>query len=129
MKTTIEISNVKHFISSTSYLKIDRLVIDTMQNILIKTKVNSGLSAFLKLLSGVVSPDEGEILIFGENLNYCSEAKYIEIKKTISYSYQHGVMVSNLTILENLLLTLNFHFKELTYSERVNYIYDFGKVL
>ncbi|HOE91765.1 MAG TPA: ATP-binding cassette domain-containing protein [Candidatus Cloacimonadota bacterium] len=125
MNTTIQINNIKHPVSSTSWLEIENLQIETKQNILVNTRVNSGLSTFLKLISGVIGPESGEILIFGEDLRYCSEVNYEKIKRMISYSYQHGVMVSNLTIFENLMLSLNFNMKELTNNERIQYVNDF----
>jgi len=127
MNQSIEIRNVKHRLSTDSWLEIPELIINPGHNILVRAEAESGLSTFLKLISGVIPPESGAIRIFGEDLNYCNESIYQLIKKKISYVYQHGVMISNLTIQENMLLTLNFHVNELSSSEKTNYINDFVK--
>lgn len=122
MKEIIRIEHLEHETSSGILIQIPELVLYEQQHYFIYSEMYSGLSEFLKLISGVINPDQGDVILMGSRLLSCTETRYTEIRKNISYAYQHGVMLSNLTIMENLLLPLNLHFPHLAKDEKIDFI-------
>ncbi len=61
----------------------------------------SGKSTILRLMTGFVEPDEGEIFLMGQKLDH--ESKYHLVKDT-SMIFQGFHLLSNLNVIENVLL-------------------------
>jgi ABC-type lipoprotein export system ATPase subunit len=122
MNEIIKIENLFSLIRENNYLKIEQLSIYENENVFFHSTPQSGLTSFLKIISGTTFPDQGRVLIMNEDMRYCSEPLYNQIKKQVAYCYQHGVLLSNLTVFENLMLTLNFHFNHLKNSEKAKRI-------
>src|SRR5262245_24353883 len=62
----------------------------------------AGKSTLMNILSGMVRPDQGRILIDGENVEIDSPRHAIELG--IGMVYQHTSLVPTLTVVENLML-------------------------
>lgn len=124
MKEIIRIQNLEYETFSGMQIQIPELLFYENQHYFIYSMCK-GLSEFLKLISGVIHPDQGEVLLMDSNLMTCTEARYTELRKNISYAYQHGVMLSNLTIMENLLMPLNLHFPHLSKDDKIDFIQRF----
>jgi len=62
----------------------------------------AGKSTLMKLLFGVEQPNQGRIIVRGEEVNLTSPLKAIELG--IGMVYQHFVLVPSLTIAENVML-------------------------
>jgi len=62
----------------------------------------AGKSTLMKILFGVFKPDDGEIFIRGEKVNFKSSLDAIKLK--IGMLHQHFMLIDNFTILENVIL-------------------------
>ncbi|MFM6930453.1 MAG: ABC transporter ATP-binding protein [Bdellovibrio sp.] len=71
----------------------------------------TGKSVLLKNLVGLMSPDEGEIWIDGEEVSRLSEEQYLPIRKKCGMVFQHPALFDSLTIYENVAFGLRRHFK------------------
>lgn len=123
MKPIITLKDIYHDIGHNKSIQIDKLDFYDKENVFIQANPESGLTSFLKIISGVLAPDQGEVRIMNEDLSYCHEKIYKQIKKQVTFAFQHGVMLSNLTIYENLMLTLNFHMNNLKGIEKTRMVY------
>ncbi|ACF14622.1 ABC transporter-related protein [Chloroherpeton thalassium ATCC 35110] len=90
----------------------------------------SGKGLILKMIAGIVEPDDGQVLCDGADVFSGSDDEIKRIRAKISYLFRSGGLISNLTIKENLLLPLDFHFPEILKQEKRqmidNYLNEFG---
>ncbi|OIO23795.1 MAG: hypothetical protein COZ80_12180 [Ignavibacteria bacterium CG_4_8_14_3_um_filter_37_9] len=85
-------------------------------------------SNVLKVLAGLIQPDKGKILLGGENVYTSFQKKERAVRKQIGFVFQHGGLLSNLNVLENLLVPYDFHFPEISLDrkkEKISGLMDF----
>ncbi len=61
----------------------------------------SGKSVLLKLIIGLLKPDEGQILVEGQDLTGLSEDQLHPIRKRMGIVFQEGALFDSLTVREN----------------------------
>ena len=61
----------------------------------------SGKSTILRLVLGLIKPDEGEILIDGQDITQMPEAQLFEIRSKMGIVFQAGALFDSLSIREN----------------------------
>lgn len=69
----------------------------------------SGKSTLLRLLIGALKPDEGRILLFGQDTSKLKEADLNEIRKRFGILFQSGALFNSMTLEENVSLLLHEH--------------------
>ncbi|QDK47207.1 ABC transporter ATP-binding protein [Bdellovibrio sp. ZAP7] len=81
----------------------------------------TGKSVLLKNLVGLLTPDEGEIWIDGEEVSKFSEEQYLPIRKKCGMVFQHPALFDSLTIFENVAFGLRrqYQFPEEVIKEKV----------
>jgi len=65
-----------------------------------------GKSTILKLTLGLIKPDEGRILIDGEDIAAVTGAARLKLLKKFGVMYQSGALFGSMTLLENIALPL-----------------------
>ncbi len=75
----------------------------------------SGKSVLLRLMNGLVLPDEGEVRIFGENTRDMTEARLLEMRKRLTMMFQSYALLDSLTVEQNIAFPI---------SENTNLPYD-----
>lgn len=69
----------------------------------------SGKTTLLSLLGGLTRPDEGDVIIDGQNLWQMDDDRLSEFRnEKISFIYQFASLISTLNVLENVLLPTAF---------------------
>lgn len=76
----------------------------------------AGKTTLLKLMAGLLFPDEGKVEVLGRDIN--KEHDILDIKQSTGFVFQDAALLSNLTIKENLLLPLNFYYKDMSAEEK-----------
>ncbi|QLY25389.1 ABC transporter ATP-binding protein [Bdellovibrio sp. KM01] len=71
----------------------------------------TGKSVLLKNLVGLLTPDEGEIWIDGEEVSKFTEEEYLPIRKKCGMVFQHPALFDSLTIFENVAFGLRRHYQ------------------
>ena len=61
----------------------------------------SGKSTTIRLTLGLLRPDEGEILIDGEDINYFSESQMMRIREKMGMVFQEGALFDSLSVYDN----------------------------
>jgi phospholipid/cholesterol/gamma-HCH transport system ATP-binding protein len=76
-----------------------------------KIIANSDLekNMLLDTIFGLVSPDRGEVLLFGERLDSISEERAIALFKKVGVVWEDGGAISNLKVWENIMLPGWYH--------------------
>ncbi len=73
------------------------------ENLVVLGKSGSGKSVIVKCIVGLLEADEGEIIVFGEDVINGSEKVLAGIRTRIGYLFQEGALYDSMTIRENLL--------------------------
>ncbi len=64
-------------------------------------KSGSGKSVLLKLIVGLLQPDQGRILFKGDDITMMDELHLLEVRKRVSYVFQSGAFFDSLDVKEN----------------------------
>ena len=86
----------------------DRVILDEVSFVVNpgETKIvmggsGTGKSTILKLVLGLIKPQEGRILVDGEDTTRMSEADLTEVRKKIGMVFQDGALFDSLSVYEN----------------------------
>jgi phospholipid/cholesterol/gamma-HCH transport system ATP-binding protein len=70
----------------------------------------SGKSVMLKMLIGLIKPDEGEILLDGQDVTKMDEGQLTEVRRRIAYLFQGAALFDSLSVGENVAYGLREQF-------------------
>src|SRR5947209_16803797 len=68
-----------------------------------------GKSTTIKLVLGLLKPDNGQILVDGEDITNYSEADMMRVRKKIGMIFQEGALFDSLSVYENVAFKLHEH--------------------
>ena len=68
-----------------------------------------GKSTTIKLVLGLLKPDEGQILVDGEDVTHYSEVDMMHVRKKIGMIFQEGALFDSLSVYENVAFKLHEH--------------------
>lgn len=71
----------------------------------------SGKSVLLKLMSGLIEPDAGEILYRGDDISSLRDEALVEMRKSMSHVFQSNALFDSINVLENVGFGLIEHTK------------------
>jgi len=60
-----------------------------------------GKSVLLKLVNGLLRPDQGSILLFGEEISHMPEQKLFPLRTRVGMVFQEGALFDSLTVRDN----------------------------
>lgn len=105
----IEVKDIKKaFDENVVYRGLD-LSIDRGETITIIGGSGSGKSVLLKMLIGIIKPDEGGILIDGVNIVPVAEDELVKIRKRIGMLFQGSALFDSVSVGENVGYGLKRH--------------------
>ncbi len=67
----------------------------------------SGKSTSIRLTLGLLKPDDGEILIDGEDITYFNEAQMMKVRENIGMVFQEGALFDSLSVYDNVAYRLH----------------------
>lgn len=83
----------------------------------------TGKSVLLKHIIGLIHPDEGQILVDGQNVATLKRKQLTALRTQIGYVFQNGALFDSMNVFENIRLGLTdqSQYKEMAFAEeRVN---------
>ncbi|HYL27416.1 MAG TPA: ATP-binding cassette domain-containing protein [Candidatus Nitrosotalea sp.] len=69
----------------------------------------AGKSTILRLLDGLILPDEGHVYVRGEDICHMTEEQRNRVRQKISLSFQFAALLDSLTVGQNVALPLQEH--------------------
>lgn len=99
----IEYKNVSKSYNGKKIIENFNLKIDCNEFLTVIGTSGSGKTTILKMINGLVTPDEGEVLVFGENI---MEVDLIKFRRNIGYVIQGNILFPHLNIFENIAYVL-----------------------
>lgn len=112
--------NVDHVSKSFGPLDVLRnvdLQLYNGENLVVLGRSGTGKSVLIKLISGLLKPDSGEITVLGHRVNDLSEKEWRELRLRIGFSFQNSALYDSMTVRENLEFPLVRNKRNLTRKE------------
>jgi phospholipid/cholesterol/gamma-HCH transport system ATP-binding protein len=89
------------------------------ENVVVLGKSGSGKSVLIKLIIGLMKPDQGSIEVFKDKVETLSTSQLDEMRVKVGFLFQSNALYDSMTIRENLEFPLRRHRKK-TSKEDVN---------
>ena len=87
------------------------------ENLVVLGRSGTGKSVLIKIISGLLKPDEGEITVLGHNINHITEKELQELRIRIGFSFQNSALYDSMTVRKNLEFPLVRNRKGITRKE------------
>jgi phospholipid/cholesterol/gamma-HCH transport system ATP-binding protein len=117
LETIVELKNLHKSFGDNTVLNGVNLIANKGENLVILGRSGSGKSITIKCLVGLISADEGEINIFGEDITRMNAIALNEIRVRIGFLFQNGALYDSMTVRQNLEFTLKHHSPYLSSNE------------
>ncbi|MBS1517340.1 MAG: ABC transporter ATP-binding protein [Bacteroidetes bacterium] len=102
----IEIKNLKKSFGSKEVLRGVDLTIDKGITQVIIGRSGCGKSVLLKHIIGLLKPDEGEVLIDGEDIAKMSDKELYKVRRNFGFLFQGAALFDSMDVEENIGLAL-----------------------
>jgi len=96
-----EFRNVSKSFDDNAVLKDVSFFIEQGETAVIMGRSGVGKSVSLKLLLGFLEPDEGRIIVAGEDVTGWTEEQFEKIRRRVTMVFQAGALFDSLTVAEN----------------------------
>lgn len=101
--------NLRKALGGKEILRKVNLEVQAGETMVIIGRSGEGKSVFLKHLIGLLQPDDGDVLVEGENISRFSEKKLYPIRQKVGMVFQGAALFDSLTVLENVGFSLFEH--------------------
>jgi len=98
----VEMQHLKKSFGNKHVLRDINLVVNKGENLVILGKSGTGKSVLIKCIVGLVEPDEGKLIILGQDISGLKGKELVEIRKKIGFLFQNGALYDSMTVRENL---------------------------
>lgn len=115
--SVIEVHNLKKGFGSAEVIKGVSFKLHKKENIAILGKSGTGKSVLIKSIIGLHEPDDGELIILGQNIGQTPENGMDGLRRKIGYLFQGGALYDSMTVRENLEFPLKRQSKKMSQAE------------
>lgn len=98
----INIEHVKKAFGKNVVLKDINLKIKEGESLCTLGKSGTGKSVILQCIAGLLKPDSGKILVYGENVPTLDDDELQELRKKIGFLFQSGALYDSMSVRQNL---------------------------
>jgi phospholipid/cholesterol/gamma-HCH transport system ATP-binding protein len=98
----LEINNLRKSFANQEVLRNVSLQLYNGENLVVLGKSGSGKSVLIKCIVRLLTPDEGIIRVFGEDVSSLKREGLSELRKKIGFLFQSGALYDSMTVKENL---------------------------
>jgi phospholipid/cholesterol/gamma-HCH transport system ATP-binding protein len=112
----IQVRDLKKSFSGLTVLDSVSFRIENGESVAIIGRSGCGKSVLLKHLIGLLKPDEGEVLIDGENIVPMDERQLLRVRRKFGMLFQSSALFDSMTVAENVAFGLRRH-EHLTEAE------------
>lgn len=88
------------------------------ENVVVLGRSGTGKSVLIKIISGLLLPDEGTVRVLGSEVPKLGRKELQELRLKIGFSFQHSALYDSMTVRENLEFPLVRNMKGLSRKQR-----------
>ncbi len=112
-KVIISIKNLFKSFGNNHVLKGINLEVYQGENVVVLGRSGTGKSVLIKIISGLLLPDQGTVRVLGKEVDKLSEKELLQLRLKIGFSFQNSALYDSMTIKENLEFPLVRHNRNL----------------
>ncbi|EHQ27335.1 ABC transporter ATP-binding protein [Mucilaginibacter paludis] len=98
----IEIKNLKKGFGSKEILKNINLTLKRGENLVVLGRSGSGKSVTIKCIVGLLTQDEGECKVFGDEVSEMDSVQLKELRTKVGFLFQSGALYDSMSVRDNL---------------------------
>lgn len=72
------------------------------ENLVVLGRSGTGKSVLIKIISGLLKPDSGEVNVLGYNMDSISAEGLTDLRRRVGFSFQNSALYDSMTVRENL---------------------------
>jgi len=114
----IEIKNLKKGFNQVPVLQDLSLKLYSNENLVVLGKSGSGKSVLIKCIVKLLKPDQGSIIVLGEDVSLLHNHDLAALRQKIGFLFQSGALYDSMTIKQNLEFPLKRIRKNLSQKQR-----------
>lgn len=108
----IQMEHVSKSFGKQKILDDVTLQIDHGQAFCLLGRSGVGKSVTLKILVGLVAPEEGRVLVEGIGIEHTDKRKLADVRKRIGFLFQNGALFDSISVADNVAFPLRRHTKK-----------------
>jgi len=116
-KSVIDIIDLHKSFGNLHVLKGVDLQLFEGENLVVLGRSGTGKSVLIKIISGLLYPDEGSVNVLGHEVSDLNEKQLMELRLRIGFSFQNSALYDSMTVRENLEFPLVRNKRSLTRGE------------
>jgi len=116
-KVVIHVDGVSKSFGDLHVLRDVDLKLYDRENLVVLGRSGTGKSVLIKLISGLLKPDNGDVTVLGEVVNHLNEKDLRMLRQRIGFSFQNSALYDSMTVKENLEFPLVRNKRNLTRAE------------
>ena len=105
----IELRNVWKTFDENEVLRGISLSLPSGVTLAVMGGSGEGKTVLLRIIAGLIKPDAGEVLLFGENIVPKSEEALLKIRRRTGFVFQGAALFDSLSVAENVAFPLREH--------------------
>lgn len=113
----VQVENVSKSFGDLHVLKNVNLELFNGENLVVLGRSGTGKSVLIKLISGLLRPDAGQIRVLRDTVTDLDERGLRELRLKIGFSFQNSALYDSMTVRENLEFPLVRNKRNLTRAE------------
>lgn len=98
----VEIEHLKKFFGKSYVLRDVTLRVAKGENLVVLGRSGMGKTVLIKCMVGLVTPDDGKIMVLGKNVLDLRGKELSELRKKMGFLFQGGALYDSMTVRENL---------------------------
>lgn len=98
----LEINHLSKSFGDKDVLKDINLKLYKGENLVVLGKSGTGKSVLIKCIVNLITPDKGELLVFGKNIPDLGNTELNEMRKQIGFLFQSAALYDSMNVRENL---------------------------
>lgn len=101
-EVALELKHVKKSFGDNHVLVDITFKLKTGENLVVMGKSGSGKSVLIKCVVGLIDTDEGELVVFEENISSLEPDELNSVRKKIGFLFQSAALYDSMSVRENL---------------------------
>ncbi len=87
------------------------------ENVVVLGRSGTGKSVLIKIICGLLSQDEGSVIVLGEDVKHLSSRQLEQLRLKVGFSFQLSALYDSMTVFENIAFPLVRNFPKLPKQE------------
>ncbi|WP_285057810.1 ABC transporter ATP-binding protein [Pedobacter ginsengisoli] len=113
----IEVKGLYKSFGNYHVLKGVDLHLNKRENLVVLGKSGTGKSVLIKILVGLLTPDQGEVLVLNQHVDRITYKELLALRLKVGFSFQNSALYDSMTVRENLEFPLVRNQRRLTKGE------------